>query len=131
MTAARTHPFRQRPCILRPLRQVRFLARPQLPTRIESPPLGETLGLVGKSGSGKTITCLSILKLLPRGARIIGGQILFEGEDFVPKTEAPEFWLRDGRQVRCWLRESEHVGEPVRSPEHNEAVPHEELAPPA
>jgi ABC-type dipeptide/oligopeptide/nickel transport system ATPase component len=34
---------------------------------------GETLGVVGEWGSGKTITCLSILKLLPRGARIMSG----------------------------------------------------------
>jgi ABC-type dipeptide/oligopeptide/nickel transport system ATPase component len=50
--------------------------------------LGETLGMVGESGSGKTITCLSILKLLPRGAHIVSGQILFDGEDLVPKAEA-------------------------------------------
>ena len=50
--------------------------------------LVETLGMVGESGSGKTITCLSILKLLPRGARIVSGQILFDGEDPVPKAEA-------------------------------------------
>jgi ABC-type dipeptide/oligopeptide/nickel transport system ATPase component len=36
---------------------------------------GETLGLVGESGSGKTITVTSILRLLPRGAQILEGEV--------------------------------------------------------
>ena len=47
---------------------------------------GETLGLVGESGSGKTTTCLSIVGLVPRAARIVGGSILFEGEELTRKT---------------------------------------------
>ncbi|HLG52077.1 MAG: ABC transporter ATP-binding protein [Chloroflexi bacterium] len=38
---------------------------------------GETLGLVGESGCGKSMTAYSIMRLLPRSARIVGGQILF------------------------------------------------------
>ena len=48
---------------------------------------GETLGLVGESGSGKTITVMSILQLLPRGAEILGGEINFENENLLAKTE--------------------------------------------
>jgi ABC-type glutathione transport system ATPase component len=48
---------------------------------------GETLGIVGESGSGKSMTCLSILRLVPEpGGRIVGGQILFDGEDLLAKS---------------------------------------------
>ncbi|HEX2964202.1 MAG TPA: ABC transporter ATP-binding protein [Oculatellaceae cyanobacterium] len=47
---------------------------------------GEALGLVGESGCGKSITCHSIVRLLPTlGCRIVGGRILFEGEDLASK----------------------------------------------
>ena len=45
---------------------------------------GQTLGLVGESGCGKSVTALSIMGLLPRPAgKIAGGQILFGGSDLV------------------------------------------------
>jgi peptide/nickel transport system ATP-binding protein len=46
---------------------------------------GETLGVVGESGCGKSVTALSVLKLIPMPpGRIVGGQILWRGRDLVP-----------------------------------------------
>jgi oligopeptide/dipeptide ABC transporter ATP-binding protein len=42
---------------------------------------GETLGVVGESGCGKTMTALSILRLIPDPGRITSGKILFRGHD--------------------------------------------------
>jgi oligopeptide/dipeptide ABC transporter ATP-binding protein len=58
---------------------------------------GETLGLVGESGSGKTTTCLSILRLLPRGARIEGGQVLLGGQDLMTLSDGAMEDVRGGR----------------------------------
>ncbi|MEO7424300.1 MAG: ABC transporter ATP-binding protein [Fibrobacteria bacterium] len=45
---------------------------------------GEAYGLVGESGCGKSVTCLSLLKLLPvPGGRVLSGRILFRGRDIL------------------------------------------------
>lgn len=49
---------------------------------------GETLGIVGESGCGKSVTALSILRLIPNPPGIIsGGEILFQGEDLLKKSK--------------------------------------------
>src|SRR5262249_41317596 len=65
---------------------------------------GETLGLVGESGSGKTTTCLSIVGLLPKAARIVGGRVLFEGEDLTRKSQRELRRIR-GRRIGMILQD--------------------------
>ena len=61
---------------------------------------GEIMGIIGESGSGKTITSLSILRLVPKpGGRIVGGSILFKGEDLLKKTEKQMRALRGGQMT--------------------------------
>jgi len=55
---------------------------------------GETIGLVGEAGCGKTTTCLSIVGLLPSAARIVDGSIKFAGEELTTKR------LREMRRIR-------------------------------
>ena len=61
-------------------------------------PRGRTLGLVGESGCGKSVTALSILRLLPQpSGRIVGGEIRFEGADLAAATPADLLRIRGGR----------------------------------
>ncbi len=55
---------------------------------------GETLGIVGESGCGKSQTCLSVMRLIQHPGKIVEGEILFEGENLVSKPES------DMRKIR-------------------------------
>jgi len=66
---------------------------------------GRTLGIVGESGCGKTVTALSILGLVPRPpGRNAGGQILFEGTDLL-KLRPAELRERRGNQISMIFQE--------------------------
>ncbi|MCL2514814.1 MAG: dipeptide/oligopeptide/nickel ABC transporter permease/ATP-binding protein [Microbacteriaceae bacterium] len=59
---------------------------------------GEVHGLIGESGSGKTQTAWSVLRLLPEGGRIVAGSIVFDGADLAELKEAELRRIR-GRRI--------------------------------
>ena len=66
---------------------------------------GETLGIVGESGSGKSMTALSIMGLVPQPAgQIVGGRILFQGEDLAQKTNSEMQHIR-GKEICMILQD--------------------------
>ena len=74
---------------------------------------GRTLCIVGESGSGKSVTSLSIMGLLQKPAgRIVGGQILFNGEDLVKKSEKEMQNIR-GAQIAMIFQEPMTALNPV------------------
>src|SRR6202521_5196635 len=85
---------------------------------------GETLGIVGESGSGKSTLALTIMRVLPPAARIVGGRMLLEGEDLVQKSEAEMEHIR-GKRIAMILQDpmvslnplftiGDQVAEPIR-----------------
>jgi oligopeptide/dipeptide ABC transporter ATP-binding protein len=74
---------------------------------------GETLGIVGESGCGKSMTALSIMGLVPQPAgRIVGGRILLEGEDLLQKSSAEMQEIR-GRKICMILQDPMTALNPV------------------
>jgi peptide/nickel transport system ATP-binding protein len=59
---------------------------------------GETVGLVGESGCGKTMTAMSVMRLLPPGGRITSGSVRLNGTDLVPLSD-PEMRKIRGKDI--------------------------------
>jgi len=89
---------------------------------------GETLGIVGESGCGKTMLALSIMRLIPANGRIINGEILFSGRDLL-KISAEEMRAKRGSQISMIFQEpmtslnpvfriGEQIAEAIRLHQH-------------
>jgi oligopeptide/dipeptide ABC transporter ATP-binding protein len=76
---------------------------------------GETFGIVGESGCGKTVTGLSILRLLPEpGGRIVGGSIILEGTDLLALSKK-EMRAYRGKMISMILQDPMTSLNPVYS----------------
>src|SRR5437870_9312930 len=74
---------------------------------------GEALGIVGESGCGKTMTALSLLRLVPRpAARIVKGKIVLQGENLLDKSEREMRAIR-GRRISMILQDPQTSLNPV------------------
>jgi oligopeptide/dipeptide ABC transporter ATP-binding protein len=89
---------------------------------------GKLMGLVGESGSGKTASVLSVMRLLPERARVMGGAVLFEGRDLLKLSE-PEMRAVRGGKIAMIFQEpmtslnpvftiGSQIGEAVRLHQH-------------
>jgi oligopeptide/dipeptide ABC transporter ATP-binding protein len=65
---------------------------------------GDSVALIGESGCGKTTVALSVLRILPPGGRIMGGKVLFEGEDLLDKSQREMTRIR-GRKISMILQD--------------------------
>lgn len=57
---------------------------------------GTIFGLVGESGCGKSVTALSIMRILPPAGKTVSGRIIFKGEDLLSKSESEMRRIRGG-----------------------------------
>lgn len=66
---------------------------------------GETIGIVGESGCGKSVTSLSVMRLIPTPpGKIVGGDIVFEGENILEKSEVEMRHIR-GNEISMIFQE--------------------------
>jgi peptide/nickel transport system ATP-binding protein len=84
---------------------------------------GEIMGIIGESGSGKTLTALSVIGLLPHGGRVLRGEIAFGGKDLLRLSQRQLAAIRGNRIAMIFqdpttsmnpvLRVGDQVAEPL------------------
>jgi len=89
--------------------QTHFFVRGQVAKAVDNVSLtiesGKTLGLVGESGCGKSVTAHSIIQLIPDPpGKIVGGQIIFSGNDLLSYSEKQMRKIR-GNQISMIFQE--------------------------
>ncbi|MGB9299450.1 MAG: ABC transporter ATP-binding protein [Anaerolineae bacterium] len=75
---------------------------------------GCSLGLVGESGCGKTTVMMGLLRLLPQDGRIVNGQVLFDGQDLLQRSEAEMRKVR-WREISMVFQGAMNALNPVRT----------------
>ncbi len=73
---------------------------------------GQTLGIVGESGCGKSVTSSSIMRLLPKNGHIVEGSILFEGKDIVKLSQKEMLQIR-GNEISMIFQDPMTALDPV------------------
>jgi oligopeptide/dipeptide ABC transporter ATP-binding protein len=77
----------------------------------------ETLGLAGESGSGKTVTALSVLRIVPPPGKVMAEKMVFEGEDLLEKSEDEMRSIR-GKKIAMIFQDPSSSLNPVLSIEN-------------
>src|SRR5437879_11742851 len=63
---------------------------------------GRVLGLVGESGCGKSVTALSLMRLVPPPGRIVGGEVRLDGRDLLGLPEGAMRGVAGAGPARCF-----------------------------
>ena len=75
---------------------------------------GETLGIVGESGCGKSVSCHAALGLLPPNGRVVGGTVMFDGQELLELKQEKMDHIR-GREIAMIFQDPMSSLNPVHS----------------